>query len=193
MSAKHKSASAGAQHVIEVNGADALVLDNGGIVSGYKDNSITPAKLTQKPTLAAAVATTSGASISLAGIPAWVNRVTMSWARVSTNGSAYPLVRLNGQSTDYNAASSISGTHTAFTNGFGFNASVASNTISGAMTFTRQGSNTWSCTGVMCFAGVAASLAGDVVLTAPLSSITLTTSNGTDQYDAGSVSLLFEG
>lgn len=188
-----RSKSNGTQGALVVNGAEALVFDAVGLVSGYKDASIAPAKLTQKLTLSASVDTTSGTSINLAGIPSWATRVTLNWSRVSTNGSSYPLVRLNGQSTDYNAASSVGGTHTVFTNGFGFSASLAGNSISGAMVFTRQGGNTWCCTGIVAFAGVAASLAGDVVLTAPLSSIVLTTLNGADAYDGGSVSLLFEG
>lgn len=167
--------------------------DNSVLTADIANGAVTPSKLSQPLTLGTSVATTSGTAINLAGIPSWATRVTLNWSRVSTNGPSYPLVRLNGQGTDYNAASSVGSTHTAFTNGFGFSASLAGNIISGAMVFTRQGGNTWCCTGIVTFAGVALLLAGDVVLTAPLSSIVLTTLNGTDAYDGGSVSLLFEG
>lgn len=201
MSAKHKSASAGTQHVIEVNGSDSLVLDGSGIVSGYKDNSIEPTKLTQRPTLGITVATTSGTAIDITGIPSWVNELTVLFNAVSTAGvasgtllqlgtaggvvnSGYVSVCVSASAT--NIVSSFPSTV-----GFAIQSGSTGENVIGAYTFRRFSGNTWVGTIAGNRSGVGMSGGGNLTLSGPLDRIRLTSVNGTDTFDAGSINIYY--
>lgn len=169
------------------------------------DNSITPAKLTQKLTLGTAQATTSGTSKDFTGIPSWVKRITVMFSTFSTNGGSFPLVQIGDaggiettayDSTGTHATSGVSSTNS--TSGFIIDqvgdAGVA---ISGVMTLVLLDAttNTWVASG--CFGGSGsyaqtAFMGGAKSLSATLDRIRLTTVNGTDTFDAGSVNIMYE-
>jgi hypothetical protein len=168
------------------------------------DGAVTPAKLSQPLTLATAVASTSGISIDFTGIPSWVKRVTVMFNGVSTNGTSGVEVRLGTsgglQASGYNCvASSISGTNTTNTASSATGAIVVGSSAAasrvGSIVFNLLGSNAWSFSGVTSDLGVSATAhtAGLVSLSGALDRLRLTTVNGTDAFDGGSVNILYEG
>jgi hypothetical protein len=163
--------------------------------------NVTPAKLSQPFTAGTAVASTSGTAIDFTGIPSWVKRVTIALSGVSTSGSSTYLVQLGAgsvQNTGYvsypiyvNAGvlSNIPGS----TAGIVIASATSVNTAYGAITFTLVGSNAWTATGVFTLSSNTSVISsGGVTLSGALDRVRLTTTNGTDTFDAGSVNILYE-
>ena len=158
--------------------------------------------MTDAPTSGTAV-TASGTSVDFTGIPSTAKRITVMFSVVSTSGSSNLLLQLgtsNGfQTTGYNATGSgIDSTvaTSAFTTGFGIRQGAASNNISGAVTISLLN----AATGVWCSSGVVGSSANAVsflvsgakTLSGTLDRVRITTVNGTDTFDAGTINILVE-
>ena len=148
---------------------------------------------------------TSGTSIDFTGIPAGTKRITVMFNGVSTNGSSLIQIQLGGgsvQTTGYVAYVTYQGgvTQTAgatSTTGFYVDATEAAATVrSGHMLFTLQSGNTWVgsiCNGSNSGGGYYSSSGGGAVtLSGTLDRIRITTVNGTDTFDAGSINILYE-
>jgi len=153
-----------------------------------------------------AVASTSGTSIDFTGIPSWVKRVTVMLDRVSTNGTSVVQVQLGTGSftpttSGYNGLSyiSLTGTGSLVTNITTGIAILAD----GSAAYSRVGpivinnitGNSWSmswCGGDSASARVGTA-AATVSLAATLTGVRITTVNGTDTFDAGSINILYEG
>ncbi len=147
-----------------------------------------------------AVASTSGTNIDFTSIPSWVKRITVMFAGVSTNGSSNIQVQLGAGSpttTGYlGGAWSANTTNTASTTGFllcGVNASTRSH--NGVMTISYMGSNTWAENTASFDTGGnnASNGGGYIALSGTLDRVRITTVNGTDTFDAGSINILYEG
>lgn len=149
-----------------------------------------------------AIATTSGTSHDFTGIPSTVKRITVMFAGVSTNGTSVPIIRLGDsggvENTGYTqlAAQGTSAFNSG-TTGFAIQSSYVSTTaIYGVYTFVLLDSATftWCGTGTFNENSVPRSVtcSGGKALTATLTQIRLTTVNGTDAFDAGSVSILYD-
>ena len=84
--------------------------------------------------------------------------------------------------------------NTAYTTGFGIAAALATNALSGVVTLYALGSNTWIASGVVASSTnlVTGTVGGTVTLSGALDRVRLTTVNGTDTFDAGSVNILYE-
>lgn len=147
-----------------------------------------------------AVATTSGTSIDFTSIPSWVKRITVIFNGVSTNSTSQPLIQIGSgsvQTTGYTAGSRQGDTtQSGYTTGFGMNSSSASNFIYGHMVLTILSGNSWVASHSIFFnqAGVSFALTGGgvVSLSGTLDRLRLTTVNGTDTFDAGSINILYE-
>ena len=154
---------------------------------------------TQKITQGTAVTLTSQTSVDFTSIPSWVKRITVQFNAISTSGTSQWLIQIGSgsvQTSGYAAASSrLWAAVTATTNANGFNVYVASAsaTNAGSMILTLVGANTWISTHSVyeTFPAVMTG-AGNVTLGGTLDRIRLTTVNGTDQFDAGSVNILYE-
>lgn len=149
--------------------------------------------------------TTSGTSIDFTGvIPAWAKRVTVMLNGVSTNGTSLHMIQFGtsgGLDVSGYASSSVGGapgntiTGAGGTTGFitqgSGNATLG---FSGALTFTRISGNTWVGAGVVGGAGGVLSYmcSGSKTLSANLTTLRLTTVNGTDVFDAGSINIFWE-
>jgi hypothetical protein len=144
---------------------------------------------------------TSGTSIDFTGIPSGVLRVTAMFNGVSTNGSANLRLQIGAgsvQTTGYTSSFGVINGVTAGTgndaSGFGIGGAGSSgSTTSGAVILTSLGSNVWVASGS--FKNGIASVSyvgGDVTLSGTLDRVRLTTSNGTDAFDAGSINILYE-
>lgn len=152
---------------------------------------------------AVAQATTSGTALDFTGIPAWAKRVTLNFDSLSTNaaGGAAILVQLGAgsvQTTGYRGGSlQVVGATASATNstaGFAFAGSGAANVVNGSIVFTLLSGNIWAAQGYAQFSNTAAaaSVGGSVTLTGALDRLRLTTSNGTDAFDLGTVNIMWE-
>lgn len=152
-------------------------------------------------TLATAVASTSGTSIDFTSLPSWIKRITVMFQGVSTNGSSNLQCQIGAGSVTSSGYLSSSayisgGTAAAFTAGFGIANAIGAGTIlHGSFTITSLGSNSWAASGTVASSNAANvwSMAGSITLGGTLDRVRITTVNGTDAYDAGSVNILYEG
>jgi hypothetical protein len=148
-----------------------------------------------------AVASTSGTSIDFTSIPSWVKRITVMWNGVSTNGTSNPLIQLgtsSGVTTTGYAASSIetvTNDRTIYTTGFGVVSSAGANLLYGQIVITNINSNNWVASHNIYLNQTAAFGclgAGSISLAAALDRVRITTVNGTDTFDAGTINILYE-
>jgi hypothetical protein len=150
-----------------------------------------------------AVASTSGTSIDFTGIPSWVKRITVLFNGVSTNGTSIIQVQLGDsggvETTGYTASSGSFGgstfAATSFTTGFGIRTSnAAADDYQGFVTFINLSANIWVANGSTYAASgyFLAPFGGSKTLSDTLTQVRITTVNGTDTFDAGSINILFE-
>ena len=156
----------------------------------------------QRITQGTAVASTSGTAIEFTGLPAWVKRITLMFNGVSKSGTSNHLVQLGTGSTTYTTSGYASSGSTVVTTagtvtstaGFIQYTDAATFTVSGHMVITNVSGNVWisshickNTTTSTCMGG------GDITLGATLTAVRITTVNGTDTFDAGSINILYEG
>jgi hypothetical protein len=145
-----------------------------------------------------AVASTSGTSIDFTGIPSWAKRVTVMLSGVSTNGTSNYLVQIGAGSvttTGYLGGYANTGNSANSTIGFGIFAGSAAVVMHATMTIVNVTGNTWlaSHVGGRSDAASVTFGGGNVTLGGTLDRVRITTVNGTDTFDAGSVNILYEG
>lgn len=151
-----------------------------------------------------AVASTSGTSIDFTSVPSWAKRVTVMFDQVSTNGTSNMQIQLGTssgiQATSYNAVWSYNGpgnSGAAITTGFGIFHNSAGDNKSGSVSFILFNNNTWVAFGG--FANLGAQpgytmfTSGSKSLGATLDRVRITTVNGTDTFDAGTINIMWEG
>jgi len=149
-----------------------------------------------------AVASTSGTSITFTSIPSWVKRITVMFNGVSTNGSSLVQVQIGAGSVTTSGYTSIAGNF-AISGGVGGSTGTAgfvtadgnaSSVRYGQMVITNVTSNTWVASNTIGSTGINfVSLGGgSVALGGTLDRVRITTVNGTDTFDAGSINILFE-
>ena len=154
-----------------------------------------------------AQASTSGTAIDFTGIPSWAKRITVMFNGVSTNGASFPQVQIGtsggiqtsgytGTSTGIGNASGVSANLSA---GFVLSASgswTAASSLNGKIDLVLLDASTgiWACSGVVGYTGgtICILIGGVKTLSGTLDRIRLTTVNGTDTFDAGSINIMYE-
>jgi hypothetical protein len=150
-----------------------------------------------------AVASTSGTSIDFTSIPSYVKRITVMLSGVSTSGGSNWLIQIGDsggiETTGYLGAASTFGQATINqTIGFALLSSVgAASVLNGIaiLTFQDATAQRWCFSSSLGYsdAGNFAVGAGAKVLSpGTLDRIRITTVNGTDTFDAGSINILME-
>jgi len=148
-----------------------------------------------------AVASTSGTSIDFTSIPNWVKRITVLFQGVSTNGTSQVQIQIGAGSvttSGYLGSAAYGTTSTNFNSGFllADNSSVGSTYVRhGTITINLLENNTWcesSLIGLSNTIGVFIG-AGSIALGGTLDRVRITTVNGTDTFDAGSINIQYEG
>jgi hypothetical protein len=187
----------GGSGVTTSTGTGAVVLGTSPSISGAVMTTMASSVLTS----ATAQASTSGTSIDFTGIPSWVKRITVMFNGVSTSGTSNHLLQIGSgsvQTTGYVSLTTLSltaaytGTSTAGMISFSDNAAYAKH---GAFVFSSFGSNTWVMTGTVINTTTTALgtySSGSVALSGTLDRVRITTVNGTDTFDAGSINILYE-
>jgi hypothetical protein len=148
-----------------------------------------------------AVASTSGTSIDFTSIPSWVKRITVMFSGVSTNGSSIIQIQLGSGSfttSGYvSSGSNLSGSvsTTSSTTGLIIAGAAASGDLrSGSFVITNLNSNIWTMVGGAYIAsGFNSSCAGMISIGGTLDRVRITTVNGTDSFDAGTINIQYEG
>jgi hypothetical protein len=171
----------------------AIVLDGNNLLTSGVLNSMT-------------AQSASGTSVDFTGIPVGVKRITVMFNGVSTNGTSTVMVQLGTSSgfetSGYSGSSSFIAVSSAgartysdvTTAGFFFFNSVAASEIrDGQLILTLISSNIWIGNGAI---GTRAQLhsftSGSKTLSSALDRVRITTVNGTDTFDAGSINVLYE-
>jgi len=158
---------------------------------------------TPKITSDTAQVTTSGTSINFTSIPAWVKRITVMFNGVSTSGSSIIQLQVGAGSvttTGYSSAAWQGGsgdTGNRITTGFCIDGSSSSAfTRVGQLVLTNISGNIWIGAGTIARQPASSdavwALGGNVTLSGVLDRVVLTTVNGTDTFDAGSVNIMYE-
>lgn len=144
--------------------------------------------------------TASGTAIEFTALPAWVKRVTVAVSALSTSGTSNLIIQLGTGSTTYTITGYnggvVSGTVlTANNTGMLINGAVAAADSSyGVFTLVNLTGNTWSSSCNLITPATRGSFSsGQIALAAALTAVRLTTVNGTDTFDAGSVNIIYEG
>jgi hypothetical protein len=174
-----------------INGSAGVTTNSGAVYDGISRGT--------------AVASTSGTSIDFTSIPSWVKRITVMFSGVSTSGTAHLLIQAGTGGTPttsgYNSVSvyglsSASGTSgTSSTAGYIMYTANATYVNSGSLVITNVTGNTWVADGIISNTVTTiytATTSGNVSLAGALNMVRITTSNGTDTFDAGSINILYE-
>lgn len=172
---------------VVINGSAGVTTNSGAVYNGISAGT--------------AVASTSGTSIDFTSIPSWVKRITVMLNGVSTNGTSYLRLQLGDsggvETTGYTGTanyigSSVGGADSS--SGFdSYGDNSAASVRSGSVVFSLVGSNTWVLTGSYRYTtGFAILFYGVKTLSDTLTQVRITTVNGTDTFDAGSINILYE-
>jgi hypothetical protein len=147
------------------------------------------------------VATTSGTFVDFTGIPSWVKRITVMFTGVSTSGVSSHRLQLGSTSITTSGYASVGTrvyttvTAASSTTGFDMPYDNAAFTSTGTLVLTNISGNTWICSGIVASTTstvISVQVAGSVTLAGVLDRIRITTANGTDTFDAGSVNIIYE-
>jgi hypothetical protein len=133
-----------------------------------------------------------------------VKRVTVMFNGVSTNGTSNLQLQLGtssgvvssgyvGQVTEISTASSTNGVSNATSGVYLSSDKGAADLYYAVVSVTNISSNTWLATGVGKDTSWQINVFGTVALASTLDRIRITTVNGTDTFDAGSINILLEG
>jgi hypothetical protein len=168
----------------------AFVSSNTPSLTNYQGGALTSGTV---------VASTSGTSIDFTSIPSWVKRVTVELIEVSTNGTSNFLIQLgtSGGIVSSGYLSGVGSRNNETTSTAGFIVGIpaaAGNNLTGIVPICNYTTNAWTTSGVLSRQdGFANSFGGSISsLGGTLDRIRITTVNGTDTFDAGSINILYE-
>jgi hypothetical protein len=145
--------------------------------------------------------TASGTAVDFTGIPSWVKRITVMFNGVSTNGVSSYLIQLGTSGGIENsgylgAASTITSAVATTANSTGLmfvRNPAAIEAYSGMSIISSMSSNIWSQFGVTGTPTVATTNSGgSKTLSGTLDRLRITTVNGTDTFDAGTINISYE-
>lgn len=149
-------------------------------------------------------ASASGVAVDFVGIASTAKRVTILISALSANGTSLPIVQLGDsggfETTGYAGSSGLvqnggASATAAMSSGFIFVPSIADVTVvQGRVVLEKINGNTWVATSVMASSNTAVPMfsAGVKTLTGTLTQVRITTTNGTDAFDAGTINIVVE-
>ena len=138
--------------------------------------------------------------VNFTGIPSWVKRVTVLFNGVSGSGTSNLLLQLGDGSivtSGYNScAHTVNTSNSSSTAGLLLTSnSVSTTAYYGIINLVTMGSNVWVSSHN--FGGPAGNYnnfgGGSITLSGTLDRLRITTVNGTDTFDAGTINILYEG
>jgi len=155
----------------------------------------------QRITQATAQASTSGTSITFTDIPAWAKKITVMLAGVSVSGTSIIQVQLGDsggiENTGYLAQAWASTSTGVATSGVYLSiANAAANVWIAQLVISNYSGNSWLVSGISNItqaSNVGYQIVGSKTLSDVLTQLRVTTVNGTDTFDAGSINIMYEG
>lgn len=153
--------------------------------------------------LGTAQASTSGTSIDFTSIPSGTKRITINFTGVSTTGTDVYLIQIGDsggiETSSYLGAGVeiLGGTSLQASTGFPIGSTMAAaGTHSGVVILNLENASTfrWTCLGLVARADAVQvkATAGWKALSAMLDRVRITTSGGTDTFDAGEINISYE-
>jgi hypothetical protein len=149
--------------------------------------------------------TATGTSVDFTGIPAWTKRITVMFSGVSTNGTSLPQIQLGdaggventgyaGTSANIKSGIALQQMSAGFTL-VGAGNWLAASVAQGGVTISNISGNTWAAFGMLGNSAdtVVYFTAGSKTLSDTLTQIRITTVNGADVFDAGTINIMYEG
>jgi len=197
-----------AQGYVKVNGTTSATFTTSGITGNLVGN--VTGSLTQGGSLTLGTAQTApftapNTYADFTGIPSWVKRITVMFNGVSTSGSSAPRIRVGTSGgpivSGYSGTCYGTGGSTfsvvSFTAGFDINdgASPAANRNGLFILQLIDSNNNWVLSGNQSQGNTTAAsfISGSVSAGGVLTQIRITTVNGTDTFDAGTINISYEG
>lgn len=156
------------------------------------------------PLVSGTAVTASGTAVNFTGIPSWVKRITVMFSGVSTNGTSNIQLQLGDaggfEASGYSGAMVRTGASALATSQYPttgvllVNDLVSADLLSGVATISLIGSNTWCNASQLAEHAATAFFAGSgtKTLSGTLDRIRITTVNGTDTFDAGTINIIYE-
>jgi hypothetical protein len=146
--------------------------------------------------------TASGTSVDFTGIPSTAKRITVMFSGVSTNGSSNVLIQLGDsggiENTGYNSACGYgtgAGQFASSTIGLITDPAATATALRyGSAIISLLGSNTWASQSCVYSPTIGSSTSGSgaKTLSDTLTQVRITTVNGTDTFDAGTINIMWE-
>lgn len=144
--------------------------------------------------------TASGTSVDFTSIPSWVKRITVMFDGVSTSGTSNRLVQIGSTTfttSGYSSYSMNTGSSgivgAGSTAGFLMALNSAADVVGGSMVLVNVTGNTWASNHATSLSTANGSFGGgSIALGGTLDRVRITTVNGTDTFDAGSINILYE-
>jgi hypothetical protein len=168
-----------------INGSAGVTTNSGAVYNGIQGGT--------------AVASTSGTSIDFTSIPSWVKRVTVMFDGVGTNGTSNLQIQVGSSSVSTSgyigSALQQSAANSTISSGIPLTGTTTSISFYyGNIVITNISSNTWTATGILWNSAGALNWTAAITpnLSDTLDQVRITTVNGTDAFDAGSINILFE-
>lgn len=170
-------------------------------VAGSNTQTLVAVTDTLAPLVRGTSVTASGTSVDFTGIPSWVKRITVMFQGVSTNGASNIQIQLGTSSgfttTGYLGSTAFVGSSSGgarSTTGLLISQVDASTVSHGMAIISSLSGNSWVHQAVIGrsttdFANLSG---GSIALAGTLDRVRITTVNGTDTFDAGTINILYE-
>ena len=161
----------------------------------------TPVMASSVLTSATAQNSTSGTSIDFTSIPSWVKRITVMFNEVSTNGTSVIQVQLgtggvpttSGYLSTKIELQAATPSLSSITSGHSVVGGAAANVASGLIIFALVSGNIFIGSSSVKQSTTFMSIGNSsVTLAGTLNFVRITTVNGTDTFDAGSINIMYE-
>lgn len=173
---------------VTINGSAGVTTNSGAVYNGLQTDTAKSA---------------TGTSVDFTGIPSWVKRVTVMFSAVSTSGTSVPMVQIGDsggiENTGYlGSASTVSTTAASLNYTIGFyligSSPIAATVFHGKIVLSNLTGNSWVALGVCGGSNTAFTTftGGDKTLSGQLDRVRVTTFNGTDTFDAGTINIIYE-
>lgn len=170
-------------------------------VAGSTTQTLVDVTGTLAPIVSGTAVSASGTSVDFTSIPSWVKRITVMFSGVSTSGTSNIQIQLGTsggvQTTGYLSEADQAGIGVNSTTGFILTRAIAAATVSNGLatiSILDSANGTWVISGTLVRSDSAsgAFFGGSKTLSGTLDRIRITTVNGTDTFDAGSINILYE-
>jgi hypothetical protein len=168
-------------------------------VAGSTTQTLVNVTGTLAPIVSGTAVTASSTSVDFTGIPSWVKRVTVLFNGVSTSGTSLVLIQIGSGSvtTSGYLSTSVAANGLIANSTAGFlqaQVMIAAQAYTGQNVITLISSNAYVSSGnfITTNANNGMNNSGSITLGGALDRVRITTVNGTDTFDAGTINIIYE-